>query len=99
MRTLDFYRYVLGGCAFAAMLADCGGSQPPIGAPGAMQQSRASSGYGYNTLYSFGKPHDAPGAETDAGYDGGKSGGGTVFSMSTSGAEEVAVQAPTPLPN
>jgi hypothetical protein len=59
MRTLDFYRYVLGGCAFAAMLADCGGSQPPIGAPGALQQSRASSSYGYNTLYSFGKPHDA----------------------------------------
>ncbi|MGA2760593.1 MAG: hypothetical protein ABSF08_09780, partial [Candidatus Cybelea sp.] len=30
-------RYALSSCAAAAMLAGCGGSQPPIGAPGAMQ--------------------------------------------------------------
>ena len=32
---------MLGGVAAAAMLAGCGGSQPPVGAPGAMPQSRA----------------------------------------------------------
>ena len=32
---------MLSSCVAAAMLAGCGGSQPPIGAPGAMQQSRA----------------------------------------------------------
>jgi hypothetical protein len=39
MKNLDFGRYVLGGFAVAAMLAGCGGSQPPIGAMGAMPQS------------------------------------------------------------
>ncbi len=33
-------RYALSSCVAAAMLAGCGGSQPPIGAP-AMPQSRA----------------------------------------------------------
>jgi hypothetical protein len=41
MKSLDFGRYALGGFAAAAMLAACGGSQPPIGTPGAMPQSRA----------------------------------------------------------
>ena len=41
MRTSDFSRYILGICATAAMLAGCGGSQPPIGAPSAMSQSHA----------------------------------------------------------
>ena len=34
-------RYALSSCVAAAMLAGCGGSQPPIGAPVAMPQSRA----------------------------------------------------------
>jgi hypothetical protein len=34
-------RYALSVCAAAAFLAGCGGSQPPIGAPGAMPQSPA----------------------------------------------------------
>ena len=42
MRSLDFSRYVLGGAA-AALLAGCGGSQPPIGAPGAMPRSLTES--------------------------------------------------------
>ena len=42
MKSLDFGRYVLGGSVVAAMLAGCGGSQPPIGAPGVMPQSRAT---------------------------------------------------------
>ena len=39
MTTLDFNRYVLCSCV-AAMLAGCGGTQSPIGMPGAMPQSR-----------------------------------------------------------
>ncbi len=34
-------RYTLSSCVAAVMLSGCGGSQPPIGAPGAMPQSRA----------------------------------------------------------
>ena len=41
MRISDFSRYAIGFFVTAAMLAGCGGSQPPIGAPGAMPQSRA----------------------------------------------------------
>ena len=39
MRITGFGRFALSTCVAAAMLAGCGGSQPPIGAPGAMQQS------------------------------------------------------------
>jgi hypothetical protein len=31
----DFSRYALSACVAAALLSGCGGSQPPIGAPGA----------------------------------------------------------------
>src|SRR5580692_8471226 len=42
MKNLDFSRYALCSCvALAAMLAACGGSQPPVGAPGAMPQTSA----------------------------------------------------------
>ncbi|MGB6952957.1 MAG: hypothetical protein WBE15_13540 [Candidatus Cybelea sp.] len=41
MRILGFNRSALLICAAAAMLAGCGGSQPPIGAPGAMPQTSA----------------------------------------------------------
>jgi hypothetical protein len=40
VRSLDLGRYALCSCA-AALLAGCGGSQPLIGAPGAMPQSSA----------------------------------------------------------
>jgi hypothetical protein len=40
MRSLDLSRHTLHISIAAAMLAGCGGSQPPIGAPGAMPQSR-----------------------------------------------------------
>ena len=81
----------------AALLAACGGSQPPINVPGAMPQSRASSGY--ESLYSFGAGYD--GKEPKAGlidlngtlygttYGGGQYGHGTVFSVTTAGAENV----------
>lgn len=32
MKPLDFSRHALTSCAAAAMLAGCGGSQPPMGA-------------------------------------------------------------------
>jgi hypothetical protein len=43
MKSLDFGHHLLGGFAAAAILAGCGGSQPPIGAPGAMPQSRTGA--------------------------------------------------------
>ena len=41
MNSLEFGRCALSMGAAAVLLAGCGGSQPPIGAPGAMPQSRA----------------------------------------------------------
>jgi hypothetical protein len=38
---MHFYRYAVAFCSGFAMLVGCGRSQPPIGAPGAMPQSRA----------------------------------------------------------
>ena len=65
-----FTRYALS-CVAAAMLAGCGGSQPPIGAPGAMPESRnivsnhtiagdsvEAATSSYHALYSFGGPPD-----------------------------------------
>jgi hypothetical protein len=43
MRNLDFGRYMLSRCMAAALLAGCGGSQPPIGAPGATAQVKGES--------------------------------------------------------
>ena len=41
MGILGFSRYALTISAAAAMLAGCGGSQPPVGAPGALPQASA----------------------------------------------------------
>ena len=41
MKSFDLGRSALSSCAVLALLAGCGGSQPPIGAPGGMSQSRA----------------------------------------------------------
>ncbi len=41
MKAPDFVRYALTGCVATAMLGGCGGSQRPIGAPGAMPQTSA----------------------------------------------------------
>ncbi|MGC2495189.1 hypothetical protein [Candidatus Binatus sp.] len=43
MTRLDFSRNAHSVFVAAAMLAGCGGSQPPIGAPGAMPQRRLSA--------------------------------------------------------
>src|SRR5580693_9055001 len=41
MGTLALSRFALSISAAAALLAGCGGSQPPIGAPGAIAQTSA----------------------------------------------------------
>jgi hypothetical protein len=41
MKRLDFDRVTLCSCVAAALLAGCGGSQPPIGAPGETPQTSA----------------------------------------------------------
>jgi uncharacterized repeat protein (TIGR03803 family) len=50
--------FALSACVTAAMLAGCGGSQPPIQAPGAMPRSSAhapsTSSTNYRVVYSFG---------------------------------------------
>jgi hypothetical protein len=45
MKSLGFGRYALSGCVATVLLTACGGSQPPIGAAGAMPQSRAIATY------------------------------------------------------
>ena len=45
MMISGFGRYALGACVAAAMLAGCGGSQPPIGGPGAMPQTSAHAAH------------------------------------------------------
>jgi hypothetical protein len=41
MRFWDLSRYALSASVAAALLTGCGGSQPPIGAPGAMLKNHA----------------------------------------------------------
>jgi hypothetical protein len=41
MRRWNLSHYAISSCVTAALLGGCGGSQPPIGAPGAMPQSGA----------------------------------------------------------
>jgi uncharacterized repeat protein (TIGR03803 family) len=59
MRMFALSRFSL--CAsLTAMLGGCGGSQPPIGAPGGIAQSRViaarTTSAGYKLLYTFGTP-------------------------------------------
>jgi hypothetical protein len=51
MRSLDFGRYALFCIAAIAILAGCGGSQPPIGGPGAVPQNRAVPAPNHNTSW------------------------------------------------
>jgi uncharacterized repeat protein (TIGR03803 family) len=71
MKMLDSGRYTVSISVAAALLAGCGGSQPPIGAPGAMAQapevvhpaqpigsSTGNSSLSYRVLHSFGGSGD-----------------------------------------
>jgi hypothetical protein len=49
MRGLDFSRYALTGCVAAAMLAGCGGSQPPISPAGTPQGTASKAKTFYYT--------------------------------------------------
>ncbi len=60
MKPSDFSRSTLCSCAAAAMLFGCGGSQPPIGVPGAMPQSRAITSqaeHNGDLIYAAGNEH------------------------------------------
>ncbi|MGA9273334.1 MAG: choice-of-anchor tandem repeat GloVer-containing protein [Candidatus Cybelea sp.] len=101
MESLNFVRCVLGICAVAAVLAGCGGSQPPISAPGAMRQAtvpRILPGGSFKVLYRFDGPDgqapqagliDVDGTLYGTTNYGGKYGSGTVFSITTAGSEKV----------
>jgi uncharacterized repeat protein (TIGR03803 family) len=97
---LALKRYVFSICA-TALLAGCGGSQPPIGAPGAMPQSLSIAGPAsseYRVLHRFqrrngGSDPFAPLADVNGTLygttsTGGLYGDGTVFSVSTLGLEK-----------
>jgi len=95
------FRYGVGLWAAAALLAGCGGSQPPLGAPPqGLAPQQALHDDAYNILHEFGvSPYDGalPSAELTnvkgtlygtTGF-GGSYGLGTVFSITKSGQETV----------
>jgi uncharacterized repeat protein (TIGR03803 family) len=84
MRVLYFSRFTLSSCVAAALLAACGGSQAPIGAPGAMPQSATlavrTTSTNYKVLYSFGAAPD--GNDPEAGLI---DAGGTLYGTTWGG--------------
>jgi uncharacterized repeat protein (TIGR03803 family) len=104
MRHWNLSHSALASCVAASVFAGCGGSQPLVGAPGAMQQFSAlatrSTSTNYKVLYSFGAPPDESRPEArlidvrgtlyGTTEDGGAyNEGGTVFTITTGGAEKV----------
>jgi uncharacterized repeat protein (TIGR03803 family) len=103
MRTIVWSALTIG--LGAALLAGCGETQPPIGAPGAMPQGRHAARSSYKVVYNFTGGSD--GADPRAAlidvngtlygttFEGGGSacykyqGCGTVFSVTPSGQETV----------
>jgi uncharacterized repeat protein (TIGR03803 family) len=98
MKVRSFLRYVIGAAA-VALLAGCGGSQQPIGAPDTLTQIHSTTTGRYRVLHSFGSKTDGQdpkaalidvaGTLYGTTYAGGADGDGTVFSISTSGTETV----------
>ena len=78
----------LGGYAVsisaAALLAGCTGSQPPIGAPGAIPESTAMGGRNSDSTFIAAK-----GELFGTTSEGGAHGGGTVFEIDLGGQERV----------
>jgi uncharacterized repeat protein (TIGR03803 family) len=114
MRITISARYAFAMCAAVFILAGCGGSQPPVGAPGATRPASANvhrilPGSSYHVVYRFGQrdgvnPYDAGLIDVNGtlygttAYGGSASRGcarrrnqhcGTVYSISTNGAENV----------
>jgi|HubBroStandDraft_5_1064220.scaffolds.fasta_scaffold01199_4 uncharacterized repeat protein (TIGR03803 family) len=101
MNTLASSRFALSVSAAAVLLAACGGSQTPLVAPGAISQASTlatgTTRTNYKVVYSFGGGSD--GAHPNSalvnvsgvlyGTTLAGGGGGTVFSITTSGAENV----------
>lgn len=99
MRHWTLSHYAISSCVTAALLAGCGGSQPPIGTPGAMPRTlpiRATSLY--NESYRFGPQKygtypaagllDVNGTLCGTTMAGGLA-HGTSYSISASGAHKV----------
>ncbi len=96
-------RYALSMGAAGALLAGCGGSQPPVGAPGAMPRAPAfaaqTNSTNYKVVYSFSRGSDGANPYAAVIYVGGTlygttdAGGshsyGTVFSVTPGGTEKV----------
>jgi len=108
MKSFGLGSYALSAGLTLALLTACGGSPPPISAPGAMPQvselAARTNSKNYKVLYSFGASPDGNGPHSDligtgdtfygttfaggANYCGSSS-CGTVFSITTVGAEKV----------
>jgi uncharacterized repeat protein (TIGR03803 family) len=103
MKAFALSRSALSVSAAAVFLGGCGGSQPPIGAPGATPQTSALAARidstNYKIVHSFGavpdgnRPNapliDVNGTLYGTTYEGGKYDKGTVFSITTTGTEHV----------
>jgi uncharacterized repeat protein (TIGR03803 family) len=103
MRRWNLSRGALSVCVAAALVAGCGGSQPPIGAPGAIQQTHALGARGKSTNYKvlyrfFGAPDgalpyaeliDVHGTLYGTTGKGGTANRGVIFSIMKSGTEKV----------
>lgn len=98
------FAHTLNASAVAALLSACGGSQPPISAPGAVPQTSALAARvnrtHYKVLYSFAAGHNDGGLPEATLIDvggtlygttlrGGTDGEGTVFSITLNGMEKV----------
>jgi hypothetical protein len=93
MRTSTFNRYALGISAAAAMLAGCGGSQPPIGVPGAMPQRSAIATHvrhpvAHPTSLTFYSAHQLKFTVRQTGYYG-------RFTVSDSACDGIASVSPS----
>jgi uncharacterized repeat protein (TIGR03803 family) len=99
VRRANLRHYAISSCV-TALLAGCGGSQPLIGAPGAM--ARTLTSYSYQVLLRFGSsPHKSSRGRQPGGLlnmegtfygvttSGGGANDGTVFSMSPAGEDKV----------
>jgi hypothetical protein len=92
MKSFDFGRCALSSCIVAAMLAGCGGSQAPIGAPGALPHGAAIAVHAghpvaHPTSLFFYSPRPLKFTVRQTGYYG-------RFTMSDSGCYMIASVSP-----